>query len=111
MNHSEKLIRRCVEALREIVAADAENADEITIEATHLDVLLYQPVSDDFTPEDLRAIRAEVQRFGMMWVERVREVRLRELGARKHFFYFDARLYGKERQYVKFIFGLRRSWR
>ena len=105
-NHSEKLMNQCVEALRQIVATEAENANEITIEVTHLDVLLYQPVSDDFTLEDLRAMKSDVQKLGMKWVDRVQRVRWRELGARKHFFYYDARLYGKERQYVKFIFGL-----
>ena len=105
-NHSEKLINQCVEALREIVAGEAENAEEITIEVTHLEVLLHQPVSRDFTLEEAQAMESGVQRLGMKWVDRVHQVRWRELGPRKHFFYYDARLYGKERQFVRFIFGL-----
>ena len=105
-NYSEKLIVQCVEALREKLAADVEHAEEMTFEVTHLDVCLCQQVGDDFTLEDARAMKSDVQKLGMKWLDRVQRVRWRELGARKHFFYYDARLYGKERQYVKFIFGL-----
>ena len=105
-NYSENLMNQCVEALREILAADAVNAEDMTFEATHLDVCLHQPVADDFTPEDARAMKSDVQKLGMKWVDRAQRVRWRELGARKHYFYFDARLYGKERRYVKVIFGL-----
>ena len=105
-NHSERLINQCVEALREKLAADVEHGEQITFEVTHLDVLLYQPVSDDFTLDDLRAIRSDVQKVGMKWVDKAQRVRWRELGARRHSFYYDARLYEKERQYIKFILGL-----
>lgn len=105
-NHSENLIKQCVEALLEKLAADAENAGDMTIEVTHLDVCLYQPVGCEFTLEDLRAMMSDVQKLGMKWVDRAQRVRWRELGARKHYFYYDARLYEGERPFVKFIFGL-----
>ena len=95
-----------MEALRQLIAAEAENADEITVEVTHLDVCLYQPVSCDFTLEDLRGIGADVQKLGMSWVERVRQVRWRELGARRHNFYYNGRLYEGESPSVMFNFGL-----
>jgi len=105
-NYAEQAINQCLKALRERIDGQVGADSDITVEATHLDIELYQPVGEDFTLDKLRAIGSDVQRLGMDWVDKVQRVRWRELGARKHFFYFDARFYGKERQYVKFLFGL-----
>ena len=105
-NYAEQAINQCLKGLRERVAEQAGADSDISVEATHLDIELYQSVGEDFTLDNLREIGSDVQRLGMDWVDKVQRVRWRELGARKHFFYFDARLYGKERQYVKFMFGL-----
>ena len=105
-NYAEQAINQCLKGLRERVAEQAGANSDISVEATHLDIELYQPVGEDFTLDKLRAIGSDVQRLGMNWVDKVQRVRWCEMGARKHFFYFDARLYGKERQYVRFLFGL-----
>ena len=66
-NHSAHLMEISLNAIQEMLGQAKGESEGITVEITHDQIKLFQPVTPQFDLKALRGFESGVQRIGMEW--------------------------------------------